>query len=214
VQVKNVSIQEMYEALKAINEKYLGNIIFKRLDQKGKLIIFTLKVKNANKKHGSIKGRALNFGYLKKQENPDYPSGSYASSGSACWHVHGYFFEALLKINSFAVIVSVIGTINKDGGNWQDKEVGSPYYGYLNMSELCECSEWDKDINPSLSLSEKLKTVEVKSIKQSDLTGECWIVQFSGIKACEECEYLNTSDCGGKKIRKTLMNEKGKKVPL
>jgi hypothetical protein len=62
--------------------------------------------------------------------------------------------------------------------------------------------------------SEKLKTVEVRSIKQSDLSGECWSVQFHGLSACDECEYLNTSDCGGKNIRKTLMNEKGIKVPL
>jgi hypothetical protein len=185
----------------------------------GKKIIFTLKVKNANKKKGNTKGRALNFSYLKGQK------GAYASSGSACWHVHGFFFEALLTINPEAIVTSMLGTINKDGGNWQDKEIGSPYFGYLNMSELCECDTWDSDVNSDLentfeyrkidaSIPEKLKTVEVKSIKQSELSGECWLVQFNGLKACETCEYLNTSDCGGKNIRKTLLNEKGKKVPL
>lgn len=224
MQVKNSSIAELESALKIVNKKYDNNIQFKRIDKMGNKVIFTLKVKNANKKHGTTKGRALNYGYVMKQQNPNYPSGSYASSGSACWHVHGEFFEALLSINDNAVITSVIGTIDKNGGNWQDKEVGAPYYGYLMMSDLCECSEWDFRVNDTLGNTleyerievdgEKLKTVEIKTINQNDLTSECWLIQFSGLKACETCEYLNTRECGGKRIRKTLLNSKGKKVPL
>lgn len=58
------------------------------------------------------------------------------------------------------------------------------------------------------------KGVETRLIPQKHLTSECWMVQFRGLKACEECEFKDTSECGGKAIRKKLMNVKGYKVPL
>jgi hypothetical protein len=50
---------------------------------------------------------------------------------------------------------------------------------------------------------------ESKEIDQSELTGECWQVQFWGLSECEECEYKDTDECGGKRIRKTGRNKKG-----
>jgi hypothetical protein len=52
------------------------------------------------------------------------------------------------------------------------------------------------------------------SVKQSDLSAECWTVQFQGLSACETCEAKGTADCGGKKILQTGKNEKGIAVPL
>lgn len=44
---------------------------------------------------------------------------------------------------------------------------------------------------------------EVYTKKQSELTADCWIVQFKGLFACKECEEYCKKDCGG---GKTLLN--------
>ena len=42
-------------------------------------------------------------------------------------------------------------------------------------------------------------------IDQSKLTAGCWRIQFDGLITCRHCEFLNTKNCGGKFIRKTLV---------
>ena len=59
-----------------------------------------------------------------------------------------------------------------------------------------------------------IEGVEVRSIMQSDLTEECWLVQVWGLKKCQTCPTRNTAECGGKEIRKTGKNRKGFSVPL
>jgi hypothetical protein len=39
--------------------------------------------------------------------------------------------------------------------------------------------------------------VETQEVPQSALTSDCWMVQFRGIEACVDCEYLKKPDCGG-----------------
>lgn len=56
--------------------------------------------------------------------------------------------------------------------------------------------------------------MKAKTVRQSDLTGECWSVQVWGKEKCKTCEFRNTEDCGGKNILKTGKNEKGITVPL
>ncbi len=55
--------------------------------------------------------------------------------------------------------------------------------------------------------------METKVVKQSDLTADCWPVQVWGISACDDCVALNTTNCGGKSIRKKILrgefSEKG-----
>ena len=51
----------------------------------------------------------------------------------------------------------------------------------------------------------KIVITETKEIDQSKLTSECWLIQFNGLKACQTCEFINTAECGGKNIRKTLL---------
>jgi len=48
-----------------------------------------------------------------------------------------------------------------------------------------------------------------KIMKQSELTStsDCWIIQMFGIERCETCEFLNTSDCGGEKIREDILSK-------
>ena len=56
--------------------------------------------------------------------------------------------------------------------------------------------------------------MKTRIIKQAHLSSECWNVQAFGLKYCEHCEYRNTKECGGQKIRKTGKNSKGFEVPL
>jgi hypothetical protein len=53
------------------------------------------------------------------------------------------------------------------------------------------------------------KLVEVcsKEIPQEELTSECWGIQFQGLTACEDCEFLDTDECGGVRIRELLLQE-------
>ena len=39
----------------------------------------------------------------------------------------------------------------------------------------------------------------VTSKPQSELTGDCWLVQFEGLAACETCPSRGTPECGGGK---------------
>lgn len=201
MQFKNVSNQDMSKALNIINKKYDGNIEFNRFEQKGNIIFATLKVKNANTKHGTVKGRKLNQSFMM------YKKGI-RSNGSACWHVHGDFFETLLKVQPKAIIQTAFSNVYKDNngvivGNWQDKNIGSIMHP-VNYSECCECN--DK--------SETLKTAQIKTVKQNNLSSECWMVQIYGASYCETCEYKNTRDCGGKNILKTGKNAKGLNIPI
>ena len=46
-----------------------------------------------------------------------------------------------------------------------------------------------------------------KVINSNDLTADCWMIQFKGLEACKECEFKDTPDCGGQKIRQDLMTK-------
>ena len=46
---------------------------------------------------------------------------------------------------------------------------------------------------------------ESKVIDQSKLTSDCWLIQFGGLSACENCPAKDTSDCGGQAIRGHLI---------
>lgn len=56
--------------------------------------------------------------------------------------------------------------------------------------------------------------MEKISIRQSELTEECWLIQLQGLDACKRCEYKDTPECSGKDIIATLKNSKGYDIPL
>ena len=57
--------------------------------------------------------------------------------------------------------------------------------------------------------------VNKRTVTQTDMTSECWLIQFNGLSYCETCEFKDLpQECGGMNIRKTGKNEKGFKVPL
>lgn len=180
---KNASMQDLETALNEINKKYDGNVTFKRLDWRGKQIIATLRVKNSH-------GKGAKIGYTDRH------------TIAACWHAHGDFFDALLKINPNIIIESMnrkifVNTNDNIVGNWVDWNVGSKVFPKL-YSASCECHY----------------KFDIKTMQQHKLTSECCDVQIWGLKECNTCEAKNTDDCGGQKIRKTGKNEKGWKVPL
>lgn len=63
-------------------------------------------------------------------------------------------------------------------------------------------------------MDENFNPIIEKEIPQNTLSAECWLVQINGLEACEDCELLNTEECGGQEIRKTLKNKLGLSVPL
>ncbi len=54
----------------------------------------------------------------------------------------------------------------------------------------------------------------MRSIPQSQLTDECWSIQFKGKEACLNCEFRDTDECGGKDIIRLGKNKKGYAVPI
>ena len=118
----------MENALKEINILFNDNVVFNRFDvQENGNIQFTLKVKNSKEAGArfSPNGRKL---------------------ASACWHVYGEFFDALLNENNSAVIISsytkepikIYMENDEIVGNWQDWNAGN-YYNPVKVSKLCLC---------------------------------------------------------------------------
>ena len=52
--------------------------------------------------------------------------------------------------------------------------------------------------------------MKIKTMKQSNLTSECFLIQMFGIEKCKDCESLNTDECGGQEIRKRILKENDK----
>ena len=117
------TINDLEKALAKVNEKYDNNIIFNRLDPQG----FTLKVKDS-KKAGHRLHLSYNLDGLHSQRR----------GISACWHVHGDFFDALFAVNPFAIIHSMGNKITIENGNWEDKNIGSQMFPQYH-SIACEC---------------------------------------------------------------------------
>lgn len=139
----NVTQLDLQAALDLTNELFKGNIAFKNITQISKnRVRFTLKCHSYKEP-----GHKLHIRY-------DDPFGKCIErtkrSTYACWHVHGYFFDMLFKINPDAKIKSGsmihegvnLGWITKDSGNWIDTNIGSQMFP-VYFSESCEC---DMDI--------------------------------------------------------------------
>jgi hypothetical protein len=118
---RKCTLDNLNTALAIINKKYAGNIRLYEPTQKGKTSVsFRLKVNNP-KGAGAAK------------------SAKGKSTGSGCWHAHGDFFEALISINPDVTISTRESKITKDGGNWQDWNIGSQA-DYMDASEGCLCN--------------------------------------------------------------------------
>jgi len=123
---KNATTEDLENALIVVNQRFNNNVIWNRFDINGKNLNITLRVVSSKGR-----GHSIGYGYLLSGHKPKRLI-------SACWHVHGYFFEALLKIAPDAVIISRGRRIDQYGGNWEDWDAGSMMYPQY-MSEKCEC---------------------------------------------------------------------------
>ena len=121
MQARNCTMAQVEEALSKINVEYNNNVMFKRIDQENsKCIGFTLRVKNSS-------GAGAKIGYTGRK------------TVNACWHVHGDFFNALIEVNPGVVIKSLGKTIDINGGNWKDWNIGSRVDPVL-YSQSCKCA--------------------------------------------------------------------------
>lgn len=123
--LKDGTIEELHKAMEEVNKRFDNNIEFNRVPEHyGNKIRFTLKVKDSKKE-----GHRLGSSYGDNKQRRLI---------SACWHVHGYFFEEVFKINPNAMIISRNKEITKDYGNWEDDNIGSQM-NPLYHSEACDC---------------------------------------------------------------------------
>ena len=117
---KNCTIDDLQKALVEVNRRFDGNIDFREIEQQGRAIRFTLRVKDCKAPgHGrSCRGRRL---------------------VTACWHAHGHFFDAVHRINPKAIIVTMYAKITAQGGNWVDWNAGSIMFPH-QASQACDCN--------------------------------------------------------------------------
>ena len=126
--IKNTKKEEIEKALENTNKAFKGNLDFLKLEAvntKETRFSVRLRVKDS-------KGDGARRSFYKNKD------GARKKMISACWHSHGRFFDELLRLNPEAEIKTGDVIVSKNGGNWQDKNIGSiikPFY----FSEACEC---------------------------------------------------------------------------
>ena len=121
MKVYHTTQENLDKALAKVNKKFDNNIIYNRypeaLNKKRTSFVLTLRVKDS-----SMAGHRVDFHLTTK--------GNRRKLSSACWHVHGEFFDAL---NKEAEIVT-LGNRTSPGREWADWNAGGIY-----MSDLCDC---------------------------------------------------------------------------
>ena len=121
--ITNATTDQLRQALEEVNKLYDGNVIFNRQPEPmGSRARFTLRVKDS-------KGPGARRSHQGRRMS------------SACWHVHGDFFDKLFKVNPEAYVVAGgCKRISRHGGNWQDRNIGSRM-NPLYFSEACDCNK-------------------------------------------------------------------------
>lgn len=119
----NTNRENLQKALDTVNKAYDNNIEFNNFQRlSDNRYRVTLRVKSS---HG--KGARLGF-----YQNPN--TGNRKHLISACWHVHGEFFDALPEGTRIQT-----GTIvTYPGAIWQDRNIGS-LMNPLMFSDACDC---------------------------------------------------------------------------
>lgn len=126
MKVLNISELELNEAMQRLNDIYDNNVEFNNYQRLGQTSFrVTLRVKDSH-------GKGAKLGH------PNLRTGRQRHTISACWHVHGNFFEKLFEVNPNAIVKTARKTITKENGNWEDWNIGSMMYP-LYYSEACEC---------------------------------------------------------------------------
>ncbi len=137
MKIKNVTRADLDAALEKVNEKFGGNVTYKRIERTGNnRYQVTLTVKDS-------RGPGGRLGF------PDYRTGKQRRIAAACWHVYGTFFDALPEWVSYCAPVvegwngnreNVVYRWRKPGDEWVDRNIGS-VFAPLYYSEACNCAE-------------------------------------------------------------------------
>ena len=137
---RNCSKEDLQLALASVNTRFADNVTFKRLDPNGRGWTFTLTIK-ATRGKGSVPLTGV------RKSTSIFHSDRLVSA--ACWHVHGYFFDALFTIAPDARIFSSFYRrstsqsfhewIMRDTP-WKDGQIGSNAYPIM-FSEACTCND-------------------------------------------------------------------------
>jgi hypothetical protein len=94
----NASITELQKALQIMNKKQGYAIRFKRLEQTGKRVTFTIT------------------------SDSKIPGAKTSESGRnlavASWHAHGFLFDELFKLRNDIYIISLGDKLTAESGNW------------------------------------------------------------------------------------------------
>jgi hypothetical protein len=119
--IKNTTEDQIVEAIENINKEFGDNIkcTIEPDGVRGRNVRVRLAVMKSD-------GKGAKIGFSGRR------------TVHACWHVHGRFFEELIRINADAVIMAQDKRIDKNGGNWQDWNIGS-IINPLYYSEACNC---------------------------------------------------------------------------
>jgi hypothetical protein len=117
----NATIEQLNTALEQVNKQYDGNIAFRETKQLSKnRVKFTLTVRDTR---GPGHRRGFSGRLVK----------------AACWHVHGHFFDKLIRMDPEIFVISGGNKrITSKGGNWQDWNIGS-VISPLYFSQACDC---------------------------------------------------------------------------
>lgn len=123
--VSNCTKKDIDLALDHIKQRFNGNVRlnnYQQLSNTGLRHRVTLRVNDSHGGGANLSRHMEQFGHKARHTT------------SACWHVHGYFFDALphgTKIYSR-------GKLTMAGDMWDDFSVGSIAYP-MYASDSCEC---------------------------------------------------------------------------
>ena len=107
MRAKNITESQLRQALANVNNEQGYKLIFNREPEKvGNFLHFTIRSERSK-----IPGSSISW--------------SGRNSPSASWHSHGYLFDAMLAIAPEVIIKTAFSSVDAQGGNWQDFQVGS-----------------------------------------------------------------------------------------
>lgn len=125
MKIKGVNRQQLEDALTVVNDKYEGNIGWKRIEALNRAgTRWTVTIRCHSSK---APGHSISYNQVLYGGNPRRLT-------SACWHVHGTFLDAL----PVGIEIRTRGQVTYSGAEWEDFNVGSVMFPRY-ASESCEC---------------------------------------------------------------------------
>ena len=113
MKIRNVSIEEVEQALERVNKAQGYRLIFNREpEKKGSFVHCTIRSEKSKIHGASVSWQGRN-------------------SPSASWEAHGYFFEELFKIRDSVTIDTRGKRMYSNNDNWDDFNIGSRMYPFF-----------------------------------------------------------------------------------